>query len=790
MKKSPLKNIKPKAKKKVVKRPQNKASKGGEIELSKKAKKWIIILLWAGGMLPLIFVYGMIFITSEDSLPSIEQLENPRSDEASLVYSSDSEIIGSFYVANRTKVDFDELSPHLIDALVSTEDERYFEHSGIDGEALARAIGKGLLGMNAGGGSTITQQLAKMMFHKRPETKWERIDQKLNEWTIAARLEKRYTKEEIIAMYFNEFDFLNTAVGIHAAARVYFNKEPHELNIQESAMLVGMAKNPTIYNPIRKPENTTKRREVVLSQMMRNDKLTQAQYDSLRVLPLGLDYNPETHTSGLAPYFREYVRLEAKNILKAKGILNEYGKPLDIYRDGIKIYTSLDSRMQEHAEWAVEEHLGGELQAAFDKNIKKYKHNPYSNEVSKTSRDISLNNAIQRSERYQNLKRQGLSEEAIRKNFKEKITMEVFDWDSKNYRKEVEFSPVDSIYHYKSMLQVGLVSIEPSTGYIKAWVGGPYYKDFKYDHVYKARRQVGSTMKPFIYAAAIQDKVVEPCTEFPDIKYCVDVPYGSATQQWCPGGQKTYGQEPTPVYFALANSMNNITAKIMGMSGGDNARVVDYFENMGLKNETIQPVASLGLGVCDMSVLEMTSAHCVLSNLGYYNEPTAIIRIEDKNGKVLYEAQPEIRQIIHEEAAYEVIKMMKGVTGVKRPSDGKFGGTAARLKSGKPYAFSGIMAGKTGTTQNNSDGWFMGHTPDLVTGVWVGAEDRGVHFSSTALGQGANTALPIWGYYMNKVYKDKKIKISHGDFKPPYEGYPTTIECEPVNTFNDGGWGD
>jgi penicillin-binding protein 1A len=788
--KKPLKNIKPKAKTSPAKKRVGKPSGIEEVELSKKAKKWILILLWIIGMLPLIFVYGMIYITSEESLPSIEQLENPRSDEASLVYSSDGEILGSFYIANRTKVHFDELSLHLIDALVSTEDERYFEHSGIDGEALARAIGKGLVGMNGGGGSTITQQLAKMMFHKRPKTKWERIDQKLNEWTIAVRLEQRYTKEEIIAMYFNEFDFLNTAVGIHAAARVYFNKQAHQLNIQESAMLVGMAKNPTIYNPVRKPENTLKRREVVLSQMMRNEKLSQLEYDSLRVLPLGLDYNPETHTSGLAPYFREYVRLEAKKVLKKNGTLNEYGKPIDIYRDGVKIYTSLDSRMQKHAEWAVEEHLGGELQAAFDKNIKKYRHNPYSNEVTKTARDNSLNRAIQSSERYRKLKKQGLSEAAIRRNFKKKIMMEVFDWNSENYRKEVEFSPIDSIYHYKSMLQVGLVSIQPSTGYIKAWVGGPYYKDFKYDHVYKAKRQVGSTMKPFIYAAALQDKVITPCTEFPDIKYCVDIPYGSATQQWCPGGQKNYGQELTPVYFALANSMNNITAKIIAMSGGDNYRVVDYFENMGLNNKTIEAVASLGLGVCDMSVLEMTSAHCVLSNLGYYNEPSAIIRIEDKNGKVLYEAQPEIRQIIQEESAYEVIKMMKGVSGVKRPSDGKRGGTAARLRTGKSYAFSGIMAGKTGTTQNNSDGWFMGHTPDLVTGVWIGAEDRGVHFSTTTLGQGANTALPIWGYYMGKVYKDKKIKISHGDFKPPYEGYPKTIECETTDGFNDNGWGD
>ncbi len=768
------------------KKPAKKATKGKATnELSKRAKRLIVLGVWLGFLTPLVFIYGMIFTKGEDDLPSISQLENPRSDEATLVYSSDGEVLGSFYIANRTKVKYKELSPHLVDALVSTEDKRYYEHSGIDGHGLSRAIAGAALGMNKGGASTITQQLAKMMFHERPESKMERINQKFAEWIIAVRLEQRYTKEEIVAMYFNEFDFLNTAVGIHAASRVYFGKLPSELNIQESAMLVGMAKNPSIYNPIRNPEKTLKRREVVLKQMVVNDKLTQAEYDSLRVLPLGLNYKPETHTSGLAPYFREHVKQESKKILKALNIQNEYGEPINIYEDGLKIYTTLDSRMQAHAEWAMEEHLGGELQADFDKDIKKNDHNPYSNHVSKQTRDNSLNRAIKASDRYKKLKQAGWNDENIQKNFRQKRTMTVFDWTAPNFEKEVEFSPVDSIYHYKSTLRAGLISIDPATGFVKAWVGGPSYKYFKYDHAFAGKRQVGSTMKPFVYAAALQDNVIcNPgdyqqgvCKTYPNIKYCVDVPYGAITQQWCPGGEKNYDEEPTPVYFALANSMNNITAHIINKSGGDNARVVKYFDKMGLKNQSILPVASLGLGVCDLSVLEMTSAHTVFSNHGYHVEPITIARIEDKNGKVLFEAQPIIRQIIQEEAAYEVLKMMKGVTGVTRPSDGKKGGTARRLRSGKPYAFSGIMAGKTGTTQKNSDGWFVGHTPDLVTGVWVGAEDMGVHFSTTAKGQGANTALPIWGYYMNKVYKDKKIKISHGDFEPPYEGYPTKIEC-------------
>jgi len=772
--------------KQTLKNLKKKKPSSGQLELSRKAKRVILILLWIGILSPILFIYSMIGLTSEDELPSLEQLENPRSDEATLVYDANGEILGSYYISNRTKVSFNELSPFLVDALVSTEDERYFEHSGIDGYALGRAIAGAAIGSNKGGASTITQQLAKMMFHERPQSKWARIKQKFSEWIIAVRLEKNYTKEEIMAMYLNQFDFLNTAVGIHAAARVYFNKEPIDLKIEEAAMLVGMAKNPSIFNPIRNPDTTEHRRMIVLYQMKKNDKITQAEYDSLRVLPLGLDYNPETHTSGLAPYFREHVRLEASAILKKRNIKNEFGEEINLYTDGLKIYTTLDAQMQKHAEWAVDEYIGKSLQAEFDKNIAKYKNTPFSNDVSKSSRNNSYSRAVKNSDRYRKLKAQGALQAEIDKSFATKTRMTVFSWTEKNHKKTVEMTPLDSIKYYKSLLRAGLISMDPNTGFVKAWVGGPDYRYFKFDHAYNAKRQVGSTMKPFVYAAAIQDKILAskaqqaPCKEYPNIKYCVDYAYGSETKQWCPGGEKDYDGIPTPVYFALANSMNNITAKIIDESGGNNKRVVEYFQEMGLSNNTILPVASLGLGVCDLSVLDMTSAHCIFSNKGYYIEPITIARIEDKNGKVLYEAQPKIKQIISEEVAYEMLKMMKGVTGVKRPADGKWGGTARRLRSNKPYAFSGIMAGKTGTTQNNSDGWFMGHTPDLVTGVWVGAEDRGVHFSTTKLGQGANTALPIWGYYMKKVYADKKIKISHSDFEAPYSGYSTTIECESI----------
>lgn len=782
MSKQTLKNIK--------KKPSS-----GEPELSKKTKKRILILLWLAILSPILFTYLMIWATPESELPSLEQLENPRSDEATLVYDANGEILGSYYVSNRTKVSFNELSPYLVDALVSTEDERFFEHSGIDGEALTRAVGGAAIGRNKGGASTITQQLAKMMFHDRPKSKWKRIKQKFAEWIIAVRLEKNYTKEEIMAMYFNQFDFLNTAVGIYAASRVYFNKEPKDLKIEEAAMLVGMAKNPSIFNPVRQPDTTLHRRMIVMHQMVKNNKLTQAEYDSLRVLPLGLDFNPETHTTGLAPYFREHVRLEASAILKKKNILNEFGEPINLYTDGLKIYTTLDANMQKYAEWAVEEYLSTSLQPSFNKNIAKYKNTPFANSIPKSTINNSYSRAVKNSDRYKKLKKQGATQAEIDKSFATKIEMTVFSWTEKNHKKTVEMSPMDSIKYYKKLLRAGLISMDPNTGFVKAWVGGPDYKFFKYDHAYNAKRQVGSTMKPFVYSAAIQDNILSndpkksPCKEYPNIKYCVDIPYGAETKQWCPGGEKDYDGLPTPVYFALANSMNNITAKIIDESGGTNSRVVDYFKEMGMNNSTILPVASLGLGVCDLSVLEMTSAHCIFSNKGYYIEPITIARIEDKNGKVLYEAQPKIKQIISEEVAFEMIKMMKGVTGVKRPVDGKMGGTARRLHSNKPYAFKGIMAGKTGTTQDNSDGWFMGHTPDLVTGVWVGAEDRGVHFSTTDLGQGANTALPIWGYYMSKVYADKKIKISHGDFEPPYPGYSTTIECEKNNVGDPDTWG-
>ncbi len=756
--------------------------------VSKKVKNRTILLLWSLFISPFFVIAIIMLFISESSLPSIDELENPRSNEASAVYSSDGNQIGSFYISNRTKVDYNDLSPHLVDALISTEDVRFRDHYGVDVKALTRAVFGVFIGKNKGGASTITQQLSKMMFHERPKSKLKRVLQKFAEWIIASRLEKRYTKEEIISMYFNEFDFLNTAVGIHSASRIYFNKFPNELTIQEAAMLVGMAKNPSIYNPIRRPEKTIKRREVVLFQMKKNEILNQNQYDSIRLLPLGISYHPETHNTGLAPYFREHIRLKAKRIIKDNEILNEFGKPTNLYSDGLKIYTALDSRIQKHAEDAVTTHLKNSLQALLNKEIKRNKNWPFSNETSKKTRQNIINRAIKNSDRYKKLKTQGWSEDDIKENFNMKQAIKVFDWKSKGQLKELQISPLDSILYYKSILRAGLIAIDPHTGFIKAWVGGINYRQFKFDCSSKAKRQVGSTIKPFVYAAAIESGKITPCTTYPDIKYCIDIPFGELTKQWCPGGQKVYSGDQVPVYFALANSQNNITAQVIKETGGKNSRVVSYFKSMGLWNKSIEEVSSLGLGVCDLSVLNQTAAHCIFSNNGLFVEPISIVRIEDKYGNLIWEPKQEVKQILDPVTAFNVLKMMKGVSGVTNPITGARGGTARRLKGSKPYSFTGIMAGKTGTTQNNSDGWFLGHTPDLVTGVWVGAEDRSVHFKTTTNGQGANTALPIWGYFMRNVYKDKKIKINKADFTPPLEGMATEIKCTFADQQSNNPW--
>lgn len=756
------------------KKSKNKTS-GKKNSSLRRFRKTIIYTIWLLFLFPVLLVSLMLVAVPEDDLPTLEQLENPRSDEATLLYSEDGKVIGKFYLAaNRTKVKFHEISPHLVNALIATEDERFYTHAGVDANALGRAVGGLIVGSNRGGASTISQQLAKMMFHEKPPTKWGRIKQKFAEWIIAARIERSYTKNEIIAMYFNQFDYMHTAVGIHSACKVYFNTTPDRVNEEQAATLVGMFKNPIIYNPKSNPENAIHRRMVVLKQMQKNKFLTQEQYDSLRGLPLNLDYKPEFQYSGLAPYFRDYIRHEVKNILDNPKIRRSDGKKYNIYNDGLRIYTTLDSRMQTYAEESLEKYLKENLQKAFDKDIGKNTHKPFANSISKQVVDRVMISAMKQSNRYRILKEEGLSDKEIERVFKIPTTIKIFDWKEPGYEKEVEMSPWDSIKYHKAILRASIVSIDPHTGFVKAWVGGPYHKYFKYDMVAQGRRQAGSTMKPFVYATAIRDEVITPCTTFPNNKECIDIPYGSEVKTWCPGGEKEYDGVSTPVYFALAQSMNNITAKIINMQGGTNSGVVKLFEDMGMEKGRLEPVPSLGLGVCDVSLLEMTGAQAMLANMGIYNTPITVLRIEDRNGKVIYDASMQVKEILDGETAYEVVKMMKGATGVRRPADGKIGGTAGRVRN----YFSAPVACKTGTTQNGSDAWFMGLTPDLVTGVWVGAEDMSVRFSErSGMGYGGKMALPIWGLYMKKVYADPAIKIRRGDFEPPAPQLSPVINC-------------
>lgn len=719
----------------------------------------------------------MLTIPAEE-LPDYALLENPVSNQASTLYADDEKILGTFFVDNRSNVTYHELSINLVNALVATEDKRYFNHSGVDGWGLIRAISGQIVGQNKGGGSTITQQLAKMMFHEMPSrNKWSRVNEKLAEWVIAARIERRYTKKEIIAMYFNQFDFLYNAVGIKSAARIYYNTTPKELTVNQSATLVGMAKSPVIYNPKMNPNNALKRRNIVLNQMKKNGSLNIEELEKIKKEPIKVDYHPETQNTGVGAYFRGFLKKEAQRILKKNGTLDPGGNPYNIYRDGLKIFTSLNYDLQQHAEAAVANHLGGYLQPEFQKDNSSKKHSPYGDETTREQRDRNIRKAIEKTTRYKRLIKQGVSEQEIDKIFNKKVQMKIFDWASKGKQKSVKMSPIDSLYHYKKILKIGLVSIQPRTGLVKAWVGGPDYKHFKYDYVSKAKRQVGSTIKPFVYAAAIEHGVINACTTYPNVEYCLDIQYGHEVRQWCPRGAGFDGM-PMPVYYALGASKNPITAKIIKESGGDNKWVKGLFDKMELSNSSFQTVPALGLGVCDLSPLEMTSAHCIFSNNGVYNEPIMIVRIEDRNGKVLYDALPKQTPIIAPNTAFDVLKMMKGSLGVVNPYNGKEGGTARRLRWDPNYGgLKNPIAGKTGTTQNGSDGWFIGHTPDLVTGIWVGNDDRIIHFNSSAIGQGARMAMPIWGHYMKAAYSNKNVAISKGDFQPPSPGIPTVIEC-------------
>ncbi|MGB5376773.1 penicillin-binding protein 1A [Muriicola sp.] len=725
---------------------------------------WILFL---SGVLGLVLIFSLASMGALGEMPDHTQLENPETNLATEIISSDGVTLGKFYFNdNRTPVEYGELPKHLVDALVATEDARFHDHSGIDARGTIRAFA--FLG-SKGGASTISQQLARQLFvGVRSKSKLEAVTQKVKEWVIALRLERQYTKEEIIAQYFNIYDFGNNADGIRSASRIYFGKEPNEIDLRESAMLVGMFKNSSLYNPRRNPEGVINRRNVVLGQMEKYGYISEKVMDSIQQMDLGLNYSPESHREGIATYFREYLRDFMKDWIKNNP--KSDGSKYDLYSDGLKIYTTIDSRMQAYAEEAVARHMP-RLQAEFN-----HQNTPARN---RTAPFLELDNAeikdlmersMRRSERWRVMKKEGKTDKEIIKSFDTPTKMRIFSWDAPNTEVDTIMKPMDSMRYYKSFLQPGMMSMDPQTGHVKAWVGGMDYRHFQYDMVKQGKRQVGSTFKPFVYATAIDQLHLSPCDELPDIPFCIEkMKYGN-TEEWCPkNSDEKYGGVRT-LKNALANSVNTITAQVMDKVGPQ--PVVDLVKKLGVESE-ILPVPSIALGTPDLSVYEMVAAYSAFANKGVYTKPVMVTSIVDKNDTLLYQVSPESRDVLSEETAYVTVKLLEGVTqggsGTRLRTSGaeKYRPEFKEIITGYPYELTNPIAGKTGTTQNQSDGWFMGMVPNLVTGVWVGAEDRSVHFATITYGQGASMALPIWGMYMKSCYADEDLNISIEDFEEP-----------------------
>lgn len=750
--------------------------------------KWFWILFATG-----IFAIALLFLSASwgffGELPTFETLENPQTKLASEIISSDGTTLGKFYLDdNRTDVDYRDLPKNLVDALVASEDVRYYEHSGIDAIGVLRAVV--FLGKR-GGASTISQQLARQLFvGVRSRNKFEIIKQKVKEWVIATQLERNYTKEEIIKMYLNIYDFGNNADGIRSASRIYFGKEPKNLKIEESAMLVGMLQNSSYYNPLRREELTRKKRNLVLNQMAKFEFISEAEKDSLQALKMDINYNPESHREGLATYFRMYLQGFMNRWIKdnPKPALKGERDKWNIYLDGLRIYTTIDSRMQKNAEDAVAEHMK-RLQAEFfhqntpDRN----KTAPFIEEVPGEITGI-MERAIKSSHRWHNLKDQGKNEKEIRASFNEPVEMTVFDWNSDTKEKDTVMTPMDSIRYYKSFLKTAMMSMEPQTGHVKAWVGGIDYKHFQYDNVIQGARQVGSTFKPFVYAAAIDQLRLSPCDILPDNQYCIEANKHGNPDPWCPkNSDGKYSGDMLTLKNALANSVNTITAQLIDKVGPK--AVVSIAKNLGITGN-IPEVPSIALGTADLNVYEMVGAYGTFANQGVYVKPVMVTRIEDKNGTVLYEYVPETKDVLSKDVAYAMLDLMSGVTqggsGTRLRTTGaeKYRKEYKEIITGYPYEFKNPIAGKTGTTQNQSDGWFMGMVPNLVTGVWVGGDDKAVHFRTITYGQGASMALPIWGLYMKKNYANKELGVSDGEFEKPEE-LSINVDCSKKSTEED-----
>jgi penicillin-binding protein 1A len=723
---------------------------------------WGIVL---GGLITLITLFFIASIDGFGVLPTFEELENPQTNLATEVISADGITIGKYAQENRTPVHFRELPENLVNALVATEDERFYEHTGIDFQGLARAI----LKPGSGGASTITQQLAKMLFTGQPSRNiFKRVGQKMKEYVVATKLESQYTKQEIIAMYLNKYDFLNQAVGIRSAARIYFGKEPKELEIQESAMLVGMLKNSSYFNPLRREGKVKQRRNVVLLQMSKNNFITEGEKINLQQLSLNINYTPESHDEGYATYFRAHLQKMMRKWVQNNPKPN--GEQYDIFRDGLKIYVTIDSRMQKYAEEAVSEHMAN-LQSYFFEEQKRNKIAPFY-DIEKSQIEGIYERAKKRSERYRRLKQVGKSSKEIDKIFNTKTDMKVFSWKGD---RDTIMSPNDSLKYYKHFLRSGLLSIEPQTGHIKAWVGGIDSKHFKYDAVAQQKRQVGSTFKPFVYATAINQLRMSPCDMLPNIRYTIPKGKYGIPEAWTPDNSSNkYGGMVT-LKDGLAGSINTISVNLIDKVAPIN--VVRLAKAAGIETD-IKANPSIALGAVDLSLYEMVSAYSTFANKGLRVSPMIITRIEDKNGTVLKDFVPQTQEVLSEESAYVILNLLEGVTasgsGIRLRSKWTSGG---KTVTGFPYEFDNAIAGKTGTTQNQSDGWFMGIVPNLATGVWTGGEDRATHFAGITKGQGATMSLPTWALFMKKCYADKTLNISKEEFEKP-EDLSININCE------------
>ena len=765
-------------------------------ERQRRTIKW----MWYGfgGFIFLIFIFFILIYNGIIGyMPNVEELKNPDDKFASVIYTADGEEMGRFFrnTGNRVYADYDEISQHVINALIATEDSRFNEHSGIDFRALLRVGFKTFLAgdRSSGGGSTITQQLAKQLYSPPTDGMMSRMLQKPIEWMIAVKLERLYTKEEIIKMYLNQFDFLYNAVGIKSAAQVYFNKHPKDLNIQEAAMLVGMVKNPSVYNPVRQPERTQKRRNVVFEQMFKAGMITSSELDSLRQLPIELDFHRVDHKDGIAPYFREelrymlraqkpersnyrgweYEKFRADSIEWERnplfGWIEKNPKPdgskYDIYNDGLRIYTTIDSRMQRYAEEAVEEHLGGYLQPAFFREKRGSKGAPYSTnrtEISEIRVNHLIHNAMKQTDRYRTMHAAGMTDEQIKESFNTPREMKLFTYHG---AVDTVMTPMDSLIYQKHILRTGFMAMDPQNGHVKAYVGGPDFNYFQYDMVSTGRRQIGSTVKPFLYTYAMEEGYT-PCDMFSNT---LPPLYDESGRLWQPRSSRSRVGEMVDLRWALTNSNNWISARLISqLSPG---ALVRTMQNFGITSP-LQPVLSLCLGPVDVSVREMVTAYTAFANHGMKVDPIFVTAITDRNGNIISEFTPRHSEVISEEAYYKILSMMMNVVN---------SGTGARLRRA-PYNLTAEMGGKTGTTNFNADGWFMGFTTQLVAGAWVGGEERYIHFNNMGYGQGAAMALPIYGLFMKKVYSDKSLPYSQDERFV----FPSDVNlC--ASPFSDGG---